>query len=62
MNHGEKMNDGHSFSIMESEWFKNPIVTQILPASEFWEAEEYQQQYYKRFIILELYLLYSKFV
>jgi len=47
---------------MESERFKNPIVTHILPDSEFWEAEEYQQQYYKRFIILGIYLLDSKFV
>jgi len=37
-------------------------VTQVVPASGFWEAKEYQQQYYKRFIILELYILYSKFV
>jgi peptide-methionine (S)-S-oxide reductase len=26
--------------------FKNPIVTEILPAGKFWRAEEYHQKYY----------------
>lgn len=40
--------------IESSKRFKKPIVTQIVPVSDFWQAEEYHQQYVekknKRFI------------
>lgn len=35
-------------SLEESGRFKKPIVTSILPAREFYRAEEYHQDYYKK--------------
>lgn len=32
----------------ESGRYKNPIVTQIIPAETFYRAEEYHQQFYER--------------
>ena len=35
-------------SLKQSGIFSKPIVTPILPASKFWPAEEYHQDYYKK--------------
>lgn len=33
----------------QSKRFIQPIVTEILPAQEFWKAENYHQEYYKKY-------------
>ncbi|MBM7693477.1 methionine-S-sulfoxide reductase [Peribacillus deserti] len=40
--------EGSRLALMESGRFKNPIVTEILPASEFFRAEEYHQDFHKK--------------
>jgi peptide-methionine (S)-S-oxide reductase len=35
-------------ALTKSGKFKRPIVTEILPAQEFWRAEEYHQQYLEK--------------
>ena len=34
--------------VEKSGQYKRPIMTKILPASTFWKAEEYHQQYYEK--------------
>ncbi len=34
--------------LQESGRFEQPIVTDVLPASEFWKAEDYHQNYYEK--------------
>ena len=35
-------------ALQKSGTYKKPIVTEIVPASEFWPAEEYHQQYLEK--------------
>jgi peptide-methionine (S)-S-oxide reductase len=34
--------------LQESGKYKRPIVTEIAPATDFWRAEDYHQQYYEK--------------
>lgn len=38
----------HIKTIDQSGMFARPVVTQVLPAQEFYEAEDYHQDYYKK--------------
>jgi peptide methionine sulfoxide reductase msrA/msrB len=49
--HNEKQQqlaEESKMQLEESGRFKKPIVTEILPAKPFYEAEDYHQQYYKK--------------
>lgn len=35
--------------LTDTKYFKNPIVTTVKPATMFWPAEEYHQNYYERY-------------
>jgi peptide-methionine (S)-S-oxide reductase len=46
----EQMKEAKAFiqQLAEDKVFDKPIVTQVLPAPEFYKAEEYHQKYYDR--------------
>jgi len=44
----KKIADASKEKLTGSGKFKKPIVTEILPATKFWPAEDYHQKYYRQ--------------
>ena len=44
----EKEAESFKAALQSSGRYRRPIVTEIVPASTFWKAEEYHQQYYEK--------------
>jgi peptide-methionine (S)-S-oxide reductase len=44
----KRLADASRAQLEKTKPFKAPIVTEIIPAAEFWAAEDYHQDYYKK--------------
>ena len=45
LNDAQKLSAEKAIAAAQAEW-PNPIVTQVVPATRFWEAEDYHQEYF----------------